>query len=115
MSRKRKTIALTKTEVQKMVTFAMNHLPQLDNQTLEAFLARVNTNCKSTSITARDLATQLNSTRRYVPSACPHSLQVLADLLDIQMKNPKATTELLKMGVFAAEPKPRQYAPIATR
>ena len=115
MSRKRTTTALTKTEVQKMVIFAISHLPQLDTTTLENFLARVNANCKNTSITPRDLATQIQRTRRYFPNACVYSLQVVADLLDVQMKNPKATTEFLKMGVFASESKPPQYARISSR
>ena len=113
MSRKRKTAALTKTEVQKMIIFALSHLPQLDKSTLENFLARVNANCNSTSITPRDLATQIQRTRRYFPNACVYSLQVVADLLDVQMKNPKATTEFLNMGVFAAEQKSPRYARIA--
>ncbi len=110
MGRKREINGLTKTEVKEMVYFALDHLPQLDEITLEAFLERIKTNCPNRIISPRDLAKQMRLTRRFMPDACAYSLQILADLLDIQMKNPRATASFLALGVFASEKPSANYA-----
>lgn len=103
MRRRKPDSGLSKYEVRKMVNFALTHLPQLDEATLQNFLGRIDANHTSGRISPRMLTQHLQHTRRYYSDACSYTLQILADLLDVQMKNPRAITALLRMGVFAAE------------
>jgi hypothetical protein len=111
MRRRKPSSGLSKYEVRKMVTFALNHLPQLDENTLESFMDRINANYGTGRIKPHELASQIQRTGRFYSQACPYTLQVLADLIDVQLKNPNATTEFLRMGVFAAEDKGQRNFP----
>jgi hypothetical protein len=75
--------AYKKLHIQETVLFALKHIPQLDEPTLTALLELVNATGSFGSLSRAELLNKMHLTLKYVPSACPHSLLVLADLLDI--------------------------------
>lgn len=75
--------AYKKLHIQETVLFALKHIPQLDEPTLTALLELVNANGSFGSVSRATLLKKMHLTLKYIPSACPHSLLVLADLLDI--------------------------------
>lgn len=92
---------LKKLQVKEMVLFAIENLPQLDQPTLEQFLELIDSEDSYSYISAREMASKMQLMLRHIPDACPHSLRTLASLLDVQLKNPRATAKLLQLGVFS--------------
>jgi hypothetical protein len=75
--------AIKKLEIKETVLFAINHIPQVDQATLEKFLELVNATGTFGVISHEQILTKMALTLKYVPDACPHSLLILADLLEI--------------------------------
>lgn len=76
---------ISKRQIADAVQFAMNTLPQLDTDTLEKFLRLVNVGGTHGSLSADALLRKMRLALRYVPNACPQSLLVLAELLELDL------------------------------
>ncbi len=87
-----------KRHIKEMAQFALNYIPQLDATTLVQFLELVNADGTCGSISRREFLRKMDLTLKYIPNACPHSLFVLADLLEIKTADP----------LIPLEPSPRQ-------
>lgn len=74
---------IKKLTITDAVSFATEYLPQLDNHTLEAFLGIVYIGGTHGVLTPQELVGKMKLTLRLYPQACPHSLLVVADLLEI--------------------------------
>lgn len=74
-----------KRHVASAVMFAIHHLPQVDEKTLEAFLELVNINGNFGSITDRQLVGKMALLTRLAPNVCQASLLTLAELLGVNL------------------------------
>ena len=74
-----------KLQVKDAVSFAIENIPQADQLTLEKFLAIVNTTGTFGSLTHEQFREKMRFTLKYIPDACPHSLLIVAELLEIPM------------------------------
>ena len=101
---------LKQAQVKEMILFAMTYLPQLDQTTLNQFMQLIDDEDIYGYISARELANKMQLILKHIPNACHHSLETLAELLDVQLQNPKATAKLLQLGVFAGEMGGKKYA-----
>jgi len=101
---------LKKVHIKEMVLFAINYLPQLDQETLEQFLELVDVEDTYGYVSARELASKMQLMLRHIPEACPYSLQTLASLLDVQLQKPRSTAKLLKLGVFANDSTAKSFS-----
>ena len=75
--------AIKKLEIKETVLFAINHIPQVDQATLEKFLDLVNATGTFGAISHEQILAKMALTLKYIPDACPHSLLILADLLEM--------------------------------
>ncbi|GEM_PF-1902364 len=95
---------LKKIHVKDMILFAIRYLPQLDKLTLEKFLELVDAEESTYGyVSAKELAGKMQLLLEHIPETCPHSLETMAALLDVQLQNPRATAKLLHMGIFIGE------------
>ena len=78
-----------KLQVKEAVTFAIENIPEADQVTLEKFLAVVNTTGTFGEMTCDQLRAKMQFTLKYIPNACPRSLLIIAELLDIPMTPPQ--------------------------
>lgn len=76
-------LQFSKRQVRDTVTFACQYIPQLDKATLEKFLELVSTGGTAGNISAETLVRKMTLLLKFVPSACPHSLLTLAELLEV--------------------------------
>jgi len=85
-----------KLHIKETVLFAIKYIPQLDQTTLEKFLELVNTTGTFGAVSRGELLHKMRLTLKYIPNACPHTLIVLAELLEVPMdeKWPNATASI---------------------
>jgi hypothetical protein len=74
---------IKKLELNEMALFAINHIPDIDKVTLEKFIEFVNATGTFGAMSHEQVLTKMALILKYVPDACPHSLMILADLLEI--------------------------------
>jgi len=89
-----------KRHVAATVQFAVNHIPQADEATLEKFLELVNVDGSFGSITARELLQKMCLLKKHIPATCEDSLMILAELLGIYWP---MTTNNLNLSISAME------------
>ena len=82
---------IDKRYVEATVFFAINNIPQTDQETLEKFLELVNATGNFGPITHRQLLDKMCLLRKHVPNTCEYSLQTLIELLGIH--SPISTTQ----------------------
>ncbi len=92
---------IKKLHIKETVTFAINHVPEVESATLEKFLELINTTGTFGKISHNQILGRMQQTLKYIPNACPHSLMVVADLLDIPRStsvnnHPPSTTARLQ-------------------
>ena len=74
---------IKKRQVTETVMFAVNHIPSVDKSTLKRFLDLINATGTFGDMSEEDVVNKMRLTLKYIPKACPHSLLVVADLLEI--------------------------------
>lgn len=74
---------IKKLQVKEAVSFAIENIPEADRATLEKFLAIVNTTGTFGSISHEQIRGKMRFTLKYIPDACPRSLLIVAELLEI--------------------------------
>ena len=79
---------IKKLYVSETVLFAVTNIPEVDRTTLEKFLELVNASGTFGALSHEQILTKMRLTLRYIPNACPHSLQILAELLEIPVNPP---------------------------
>lgn len=75
---------IKKLHLEAVVLFASCNIPEVDPTTLKQFLELVNANGTFGSISHEQILKKMLMLLKYVPDACPHSLTVLLDLLEIK-------------------------------
>jgi len=75
---------INKRYVETTVLFAINHIPQADQTTLEKFLELVNAAGNFGPISQQQLIHKMELLKKYMPGACEYSLLAVAELLGIQ-------------------------------
>jgi hypothetical protein len=96
---------IKKIEVKETILFAINHIPQVDKPTLEKFLELMNATGTFGTMTHEQLLRKMALTLKYVPDACPQSLLILVDLLEI----PK---QVAQPDLFLPEVEPARRIPL---
>ncbi|MDH3675171.1 MAG: hypothetical protein OES12_06725 [Anaerolineae bacterium] len=76
---------IKKLQVKEAVSFAIENIPEADRATLEKFLAIVNTTGTFGSISHEQIRGKMQFTLKYIPDACPRSLLIVAELLELPM------------------------------
>lgn len=76
---------IKKLHVKDTVIFAVKHVPETNQATLEKFLELVNTDGNYGYISQEQLLTKIGLALRYVPNVCLNSLLVVTDLLDVSL------------------------------
>jgi hypothetical protein len=76
---------IKKLQISETVLFAIHNIPGIDQATLEKFLELVNTTGTFGAISHEQIIAKMHLTLKYIPDACPHSLLILGDLLEIPM------------------------------
>lgn len=104
--------AIKKLEVRETVLFAINHIPQVDKATLEKFLDLIYATGAFGAMTHEQILTKMALTLKYIPDACPRSLMIVADLLEIPVQ--VAQSNLLLLGSASETPIPL-YEPLELR
>jgi hypothetical protein len=84
-SKTRHSAGIKKLYVSETVFFAINNIPEVDHTTLEKFLELVNATGTFGVLSHEQILTKMRLTLRYIPNACPRSLDILAELLEIPM------------------------------
>ena len=79
---------IKKLQVTEAVLFAINHIPEADQSTLEKFLDLVHATGTFGAISHEQLLNKMRLTLKYIPEACPHALLILADLLEMPRSSP---------------------------
>jgi hypothetical protein len=74
---------IKKRHIEAVVLFAIDHIPQIDPDTLEKFLELINANGNFGSVSDQHLLRTMSLLTKHVPGACGYSLLTLAELLDI--------------------------------
>lgn len=73
-----------KLHVAETVAFAIENIPTVNKETLEKFLQLVHTTGTAGCITPEQIVNKMRLTMKYIPNACPYSLMVLAELLELK-------------------------------
>jgi len=74
---------IKKLHLEETIAFAISHIPDVDRPTLEKLLALVYADGAHGAISAAQLNRKMRQLLKYVPTACPRSLIILADLLEL--------------------------------
>jgi hypothetical protein len=64
--------------ISETVFFAINNIPAVDRTTLEKFLELVNATGTFGVLSHEQILTKMRLMLRYIPNACPHSLDILS-------------------------------------
>jgi hypothetical protein len=73
-----------KLQIADTVAFAIENIPSIDERTLEKFLQLIQTTGTFGVMTPEQIANKMRLTLKYIPDACPHSLLVIAELLELK-------------------------------
>ena len=76
---------IKKLQLKETVLFAMNNIPNTDPTTLKQFLELVNAGGTFGTISYDQILKKMYQVMKYIPGACPYSMLVMVDLLEIQM------------------------------
>lgn len=104
---------IKKLHVEATVMFAVSHIPNVDERTLETFLELVNVNGNFGTISQTQLTEKMNLILKHVPNACEKSLYTLSELLAIHFpKNEKVIENGKVVGIVPPvyEPELKQPA-----
>jgi hypothetical protein len=77
-----------KMQIADTVAFALKNIPSVDERTLQAFLELVNVTGTFGIITVEQIVNRFRQVLKYVPDACPRTLMILADLLELKLSAP---------------------------
>ena len=94
-----------KLHVETTVKFAINHIPNIDEPTLEKFLDLVNVNGNFGTITCEQILEKIQLIKKYIPNACEWSLNAVSDLLEVQFPAKEAVIDKV-VGVITPFPEP---------
>jgi hypothetical protein len=94
---------IKKLHVKATVEFAIDNIPDVDQNTLEKFLELVNATGNFGPISEDEIIEKMNLIMKYIPGASGRSLLTVAELLDIRF--PKPTTNNRKLRVMIAPPR----------
>ena len=81
------TNEIKKLHLEAVVSFASCNIPEVDAETLGQFLELVNADGTFGKISHEQILKKMHMVVKYIPDACPHSLMVLIDLLEIKPAN----------------------------
>ena len=81
-------LEIQKRHLAATVQFAVNHIPQADEATLEKFLELVNVDGNYGSITTGELLQKMSLLKKFIPATCDDSLMILTELLGIYRSMP---------------------------
>ncbi|OQY46666.1 MAG: hypothetical protein B6242_06995 [Anaerolineaceae bacterium 4572_78] len=95
MASKQSVDTIKKLYIKRIIEFAIENIPQLEEHTLNLFSELLSTRGNYGSLTRKEIANRMDTIIKYIPGACPYTLFVLADLLDIHMKYPTNKTGFL--------------------
>ena len=73
-----------KLQIADTVAFAIDNIPSVDERTLQKFLQLIQTTGTFGVMTPEQIANKMRLTLKYIPDACPHSLLVIAELLELK-------------------------------
>ena len=76
-------LTIKKIDLTQTIKFAIEYVPGADRETLETFLALVNTTGTFGSVTCEQIITKMRLTLKHVPTASVQSLLMLAELLEL--------------------------------
>jgi hypothetical protein len=76
-------LAIKKLQLQTTVSFAIEHVPHVHQATLEQLMALVYTDGTHGKISHPQLLAKMRLVLQYLPEACPRSLAILIDLLEL--------------------------------
>lgn len=79
------TNEVKKLQVEEIVLFAINNIPDVDTTTLKQFLELVNAGGTFGTISHDQIIKKMHKVLKYIPGASVHSLLVLTDLLEIEL------------------------------
>lgn len=74
---------IKKLHVEATVQFAINHIPNVDEDTLVKYLELVNVTGNFGTISKEQLALKMLLIIKHIPNACQDSLQTLGELLEV--------------------------------
>jgi hypothetical protein len=77
------SVEIRKLHLQSTVSFAIEHVPTVHRATLEQLMALVYTDGSHGSISHQQLLSKMRLVLKYLPDACPRSLIILIDLLEL--------------------------------
>jgi len=104
---------LKKLQVADTVAFAIENIPIVDKTTLEKFLQLVHTTGTFGLITQEQIINKMRLTMKYIPDACPHSLLILAELLELKTAGlPRISLSKLFASLNGSQPDSRSIAQI---
>lgn len=95
------TTSIKKRHITLMAEFAYKRIDQTDQHTLENFVQYVNATDSHGSLTPGQFYRKVELFLKYVAKACPASLSILADLLEIP---PKGSELKPSLWVFICPP-----------
>jgi hypothetical protein len=87
------TDEIKKLHLKETIQFATNNIPGADERTLEALLNLATVDGTHGAISPARLVGKMRQVVKYVPGACPRSLAILADLLELPLPNPPAALQ----------------------
>ena len=87
------TNAIKKLHLKETALFATTNIPGIDAGTLDALLNLATVDGTHGSISQTRLVGKMRQVLKYVPGACPRSLAILADLLELSPANHTATLQ----------------------
>ncbi|MBN1220119.1 MAG: hypothetical protein JXM69_14420 [Anaerolineae bacterium] len=79
------------------VEFAINNIPDVDQDTLEKFLELVNATGNFGPISEGEIIEKMNLIMKYIPGACARSLLTIIELLDIRFPRPPVTNQIARL------------------
>ncbi len=104
-----KSNEVKKLYVEATVNFAVNHIPNVDQRTLEQFLELVNVTGNFGTVNRQQICEKMQLIAKHIPNACVQSLTTLGELLDVEFPKPvKIAQPIIEMNFPFSEPK---YSP----
>ena len=73
-----------KLQIADTIAFAIKNIPSVDERTLQTFLELINVTGTFGNITHEQVVNRIRQVLKYVPDACPRSLLIMADLLELK-------------------------------
>ena len=98
---------IKKRHIEAAVLFAIDHIPQVDPNTLKKFLELIDINGNFGSVSDQQLVHTMSLLVKHIPSACGYSLLTLAELLDVCV----STQETYKFNVISEDFQPTWLSP----